>query len=80
MIPIRDTVRSLNIPVINNLLIGINVVMFAVQLMQGSELGFQRFVYIYGLVPARYTMPQWTDDVTWIHQLTAPVSLAGESM
>jgi membrane associated rhomboid family serine protease len=74
MIPIRDTVRSKNVPIINNLLIGINVVMFAVQLMQGSELGFQRFVYLYGLVPARYTMPNWSDGATWIHQGTALVS------
>ncbi len=74
MIPIRDTVRSQNVPIINNLLIGINVVMFAVQLMQGSELGFQRFVYIYGLVPARYTMSQWTDGLPWMYQVVALVS------
>lgn len=74
MIPIRDTVRSKNVPIINNLVIGINVVMFAVQLMQGSELGFQRFVYLYGLVPARYTMSNWSDGATWIHQGTALVS------
>ena len=43
MIPIRDTVPSKNVPIINNLLIGINVVMFVVQMMQGSDYGFQRF-------------------------------------
>jgi membrane associated rhomboid family serine protease len=57
MIPIRDTVPSKNVPIINNVLIGINVVIFVVQMMQGSDLGFQRFVYYYGLVPARYTAP-----------------------
>jgi membrane associated rhomboid family serine protease len=74
MIPIRDTVRSQNVPITNNLLIGINVVMFVVQLMQGSDLGFERFVYNYGLVPARYTMPQWTDGVGLFHRAAALVS------
>jgi membrane associated rhomboid family serine protease len=74
MIPIRDTVRSQNVPIINNLLIGINVVMFVFQLMQGSDLGFQRLIYYYGLVPARYTMPQWVDGVSLFHKATALVS------
>lgn len=71
MIPIRDNIPSKNIPIINNLLIGINVVMFAVQLMQGSEQGFQRFVYVYGLVPARYTVAGWEDGATLLQQGTA---------
>lgn len=74
MIPIRDTVRSQNVPIINNVLIGINVVMFAIQLMQGSESDFQRLIYIYGLVPARYTIAQWTDGVSLFHQGIALVS------
>ena len=57
MIPIRDTVPSKNIPVINNVLIGINVVVFLIQLMHGSGIEFQRFIYTYGLVPVRYTVP-----------------------
>ena len=74
MIPIRDTVPSKNVPVINNLLIGINVVMFAVQLMQGPDIGFQRFIYYHGLVPARYTVPGWASDVTLLQMATALVS------
>jgi membrane associated rhomboid family serine protease len=58
MIPIRDTIPSKNVPVVNNLLIGINVVVFAVQMLQGSDYGFQRLVFEYGLVPARFTAPE----------------------
>ncbi len=61
MIPIRDTVPSKNIPVINNMLIGINVIVFFIQLMHGSGMEFQRFIYTYGLVPARYTLPGASD-------------------
>jgi len=57
IIPLRDTIPSKNVPVVNNVLIGINVVVFAFQMMQGSDFGFQRLVYEYGLVPARFTAP-----------------------
>jgi membrane associated rhomboid family serine protease len=55
MIPIRDTVPSKNYPVVNTTLIGINLLVFLVQLAQGPNL--DKFVYIYGLVPARYSVP-----------------------
>ena len=71
MIPIRDTVPSRSVPVVNNLLIGINVVMFLVQLMQGSHFGFERFIYHYGLVPARYTSPAWAVDVSHTRMIIA---------
>ncbi len=56
MIPIRDTVPSKNFPVVNTALIGINLLVFMMELMQGPAM--ERFVYIYGLVPARYTVPE----------------------
>jgi membrane associated rhomboid family serine protease len=56
MIPIRDTIPSKNYPVVNSAIIGINVVIFLAELAQGP--GLDRFIYIYGLVPARYTLPQ----------------------
>ncbi len=74
MIPIRDTVPSKNIPIINNLLIGINVVMFGVQLMQGSDLAFQRFIYYHGLVPARYALSGWSDGSTGFKQVSSLLS------
>ncbi len=55
MIPIRDTIVSRNYPVVNTMLIGINIVVFFVQMSQGP--GLERFVYTYGLVPGRFSIP-----------------------
>lgn len=55
MIPLRDTIRSHNYPVVNNLLIGVNVLVFLIQISQGPDL--ERFVFTYGLVPAKFTHP-----------------------
>lgn len=52
MIPIRDTNPSRTVPVVNYALIGLNVFVFLTELFQGSDMA--RFVYYYGLVPARY--------------------------
>jgi membrane associated rhomboid family serine protease len=56
MIPIRDTIQPRHTPVVNHFLIGINVVVFLVQIAQGPDM--DRFVYLYGFVPARYTVSQ----------------------
>jgi membrane associated rhomboid family serine protease len=54
MIPIRDTIRSRNYPIVNVTLIAINVAVFLLQPGNVSEL--QQFALTYGLVPARYTV------------------------
>ena len=56
MIPIRDIIPSKNYPVVNNAIIGINVILYLVEMAQGA--GLERFIYIYGLVPARYSLPE----------------------
>ncbi|MBN2125246.1 MAG: rhomboid family intramembrane serine protease, partial [Deltaproteobacteria bacterium] len=56
MIPIRDTIRSSNYPVVNNVLIALNVLVFFVQMGTGSRLN--EFIFTYGLVPARYSIPE----------------------
>jgi len=56
MIPLRDTTPTRNYPVVNNAIIGINVIIFVLQLSQGAE--WNKFVFTYGLVPARYSIPQ----------------------
>ncbi len=56
MIPIRDTIPSKNYPVVNHTIIGINVALYLFEMSQGANL--DRFIYIYGLVPARYSVPQ----------------------
>jgi hypothetical protein len=55
MIPIRDVIPSKNYPIVNNCIIGINVVLYLVELSYGAHL--DRFIYTYGLVPARYSIP-----------------------
>jgi hypothetical protein len=55
MIPLRDTTPSKTVPVVNTTLVGINVVFFLVQLSQGQAQ--DHFIYLYGLVPAKFTNP-----------------------
>ncbi|MFO7964925.1 MAG: rhomboid family intramembrane serine protease [Desulfobacterales bacterium] len=59
MIPIRDTTPSAHYPIVNTTLIAFNVMIFLVQMAQGPDLG--KFIYFYGLVPARYSIPQISD-------------------
>jgi membrane associated rhomboid family serine protease len=56
MIPLRDTTQSKNYPVVNSLLIAANVLVFIVQIMQGPA--EERFIFLYGLIPARYSVPE----------------------
>jgi len=72
MIPLRDTTPTRNYPVVNSAIIGINVVVFLIQLLQGP--GINRFIYIYGLVPARYSIPQVAEYFTMSQQIFSLVS------
>jgi len=72
MIPIRDTTPSRNVPMVNNLLIAFNVLVFIVQLMQGPALN--RFIFTYGLVPARYTVDRLAEHFTFFQQAFAWLS------
>ena len=72
MIPIRDTTLTRSTPVVNYAIIGLNVLLFLVEMGQGGDL--DRFIYIYGLVPARYTVPQLSDYFTIGQQLFSLVS------
>jgi membrane associated rhomboid family serine protease len=72
MIPIRDTNRSKNHPVVNNTLIGINVFLFIIQSLQGPRI--DQFIFTYGLVPARYTVPELASYFTPFQQAVAFVS------
>ncbi len=56
MIPIHDTLPSKRYPLVNIGLILLNAFFFLVQLSQGRAI--DQFIYIYGLVPARYTVPE----------------------
>jgi len=72
MIPIRDTIPSKNYPVMNSTLIGINIVVFLIQMSQG--IGLERFIYTYGLVPARFSAPHISSHFTLDQQLFSLIS------
>ena len=72
MIPLRDTTPTRNYPVVNTAIIGLNVVVYLIQHLQGSEIN--RFIYIYGLVPARYSIPQFAEYFTVSQQAFSLVS------
>lgn len=68
MIPIRDTTPSRNVPVVNNVLIGINVVVFLVQTMLPEPV-IERFIFTFGLVPARYTLDRLAEHFSLGQQI-----------
>jgi membrane associated rhomboid family serine protease len=73
MIPLRDTVPTKNYPIVNNTIIGVNVLIFLYQVTQG--VGLEKFIYIYGLVPARYSIPQISAYFTTPQQIFSFISL-----
>ncbi len=72
MIPIRDTIRSETYPVVNSVIVALNVLVFFVQLSQGQRL--HEFIYVYGLVPARYAMPEISAHFSTGHQIISFVT------
>ena len=72
MIPIRDTAPSRNYPIITMTLIGVNVVVYLLEMAQGPDL--DRFLHLYGLVPARYTVDRIAAYYTLPQQLFAFLS------
>ncbi|MEW6673039.1 MAG: rhomboid family intramembrane serine protease [Thermodesulfobacteriota bacterium] len=55
MIPLRDTQRSRSYPIVTHCIIAVNVMVYIFETAQGQDLDL--FLYIYGLVPARYSVP-----------------------
>ncbi len=58
MLPVRDTIPSRNPPIVTWVLIVANAVVFLFELMMPEPV-LQRFFYLFGIVPARYTHPEW---------------------
>ncbi len=72
MIPIHDTTHpSKTFPIVNTGLIVINVFFFLIQLTR-QDPGV--FIYIYGLVPARYTQPDIAAYFPFFNQVLSFVS------
>jgi len=72
MIPIRDTIQSRRIPIINYTLIGLNIFFYIVQLDQGVN--EEAFIFLYGLLPARFSIPEVAYHFTLFQQFFSFIS------
>ena len=72
MIPLRDTIPTRNFPIVNISIIGINALVYLIQIGQGNE--FFRYIYTYGLIPVRYSLPQLASEYGGGHVYFAFVS------
>ena len=66
MIPIRDTVPRLHFPYAVWTLIAINVLVFIRELALPEDIT-EQFIYLFGLVPARYTHAIWAAQAGFPH-------------
>ena len=62
MIPIQDSVPNRSVPVVTRALVLINVLVFFFELSLPRE-SIEQFFYLFGLVPARFTHPEWAASV-----------------
>jgi hypothetical protein len=73
MIPIRDAIRSKTFPIVNLLIIVLNVLAFLWQLSQGPHL--REVFSLYGIVPVRYSDPGLSEQFSafqqWLPFLTS---------
>jgi len=60
MIPIRDTIPNQSRPFVTRTLILLNVLVFLYELTLPPE-ALERFFYLFGIVPARFTDPAWAN-------------------
>src|SRR5438270_1483890 len=58
MFPIRDTIPRKSVPIATWTIIAINCVVFFFELSMPEDT-LQRFFYMFGIVPARFTHPTW---------------------
>src|ERR1700736_3069892 len=62
MFPIKDSVPSRSVPVVTRALILINVLVFFFELMFPQQ-SVEQIFYLFGIVPARFTHPDWATSV-----------------
>jgi len=58
MFPIQDSVPRRSVPVVTHALILINAIVFFFELMLPPH-GVEQLFYLFGIVPARFTHPDW---------------------
>src|SRR6267143_5724238 len=62
VIPIRDTIPSRSAPVVTWALIAVNAAVFLCELQFAPE-QLEQFFYLFGMVPARYSHPEWARSI-----------------
>ena len=62
MFPIQDSVPSRSVPVVTRALVLINVLVFFFELALPKQ-GLEQLFYLFGIVPARFTHPDWASYV-----------------
>ena len=62
MFPIQDSVHSRSVPVVTRALILTNALVFFFELMLPRH-GIEEIFYLFGVVPARFTHPDWAAQV-----------------
>ena len=62
MIPVRDTIPHRHTPVVTWALIAVNVIVFLYELSLEPQ-DLERLFYLFGIVPARYTHPEWAQQI-----------------
>jgi hypothetical protein len=71
MIPLRDTIPSARVPVVNYTIIALNVLVFLYELSLGRHV--EAFILAYGLVPRDFTFPSLVTSMFihggWLHLL-----------
>jgi membrane associated rhomboid family serine protease len=72
MFPVRDTIQSKSYPIINIIIIAVNVLSYLIEMSYGSQL--DRFMFLYGLVPARYSVPEIAQHFTFGQQAFSFIS------
>ncbi|HEY3052499.1 MAG TPA: rhomboid family intramembrane serine protease [Thermoanaerobaculia bacterium] len=73
MIPLRQTIPSKTLPVVNRVIVGANVVMFFVQLFMGSAA--ERLIETFGFIPLRLHHPELYSYTRWEVAITLVTSL-----
>jgi len=58
LIPVRDSIPHRHTPVVTWALIAVNVIVFLYELTLEPQ-DLERLFYLFGIVPARYTHPEW---------------------
>jgi membrane associated rhomboid family serine protease len=68
MIPLKDTIPSRRFPIVNTILIGLNVLVFLAEVALGEE-GLYQLIVSCGLVPAQFWqggwLTRWWTPFTW---------------